>query len=380
VKVALDISCLALNPHSGLAEVARNLLSHMVSIAKRDEITVFKNYFRGVGGVTPFLQSGIRHYSLRIPPRIVGWWWKKDWPLLDTYLRDIDVFHGLHVQVPPARKIKTVLTVHDCRYLALPHLYKADEVEAYRKQMTQSLNRATRIGADSEFTRRELSSYFSIPEDRIRVIHNGFKPWSQQVAGGEEKAQVFLERRKIPQSYLLFLGVLDPRKNLRNLIEAFSRCKGKTSHFPDLLLVGIHYEHWIKSEEAQRAGALGVFNRIHVAGVIEKDLVWSLTKKAVALCYPSLYEGFGFPPLEAMSVGVPVLAGRASSIPEVAGEAACLVDPLNIEEMTEGLTRIVSDTTYRQELIRLGHERVTKFSWEKFATQYLSLYHEAVHS
>ena len=112
------------------------------------------NYFRGVGEDPTLQYSGITNYSLRIPPRLVGWWWKKNWPSLDTFLPEVDVFHGLHVQVPPTRKMKTVLTVHDCRYLALPHFYKADEVQAYRDLMTQSLKRANQIGADSEFTRR----------------------------------------------------------------------------------------------------------------------------------------------------------------------------------------------------------------------------------
>ncbi|GJL65834.1 MAG: glycosyl transferase family 1 [Nitrospirales bacterium] len=380
VKIALDASCLVLNPSSGLAEVARNLVDHLPLVTQHHSYSLFMNYFRKSAATAVPSSFDEETNILRMPRRIVDWWWRRNWPSLDMYVRGVDVFHGLHIQVPPTRKIRTVLTVHDCRYLALPTLYPEEEVKTYREQMTRSLRRADQIGADSEFTRQELLSYFSLPEERVKVIHNGFRPWTPHTAHWEKKVQQFLEEQMIPQPYLLYLGVLDPRKNILNLIEALARCKEKRRDFPDLLLVGIVRDQWMNSKEARRARELRVFDCIHIAGVLEKDLAWGLTKKSLALCYPSLYEGFGFPPLEAMSVGVPVLAGRSSSIPEVTGDAACLVDPFNVEEMAEGLNRIVSDSSYRHILTQAGYQRVKFFSWKKTVEQYISLYHEAANS
>ncbi len=369
-----------INPWSGLAEVVRNFVGHLPGVMGKNQIVLFNNYFRGNISDFDFSSLEISTRFLRVPRRMVDWWWKQNWPPLDQYLKGVDVFHGLHLQVPPTRKIKTVLTVHDCRYLALPQFYSANEVKTYREQMTRSLDRADRIGADSEFTRQEILSYFPIHEDRVKVIHNGFSPWVAQDAHWEENVTRFLEEKNIPQSYLLYLGVLDPRKNLRNLIDALASSKAKSKEFPDLLLVGIERKQWMKSEEARRARELEIFGHIHIAGLLEKDLAWGLTQKSLALCYPSLYEGFGFPPLEAMSAGVPVLAGRSSSIPEICGDAACFVDPLNIEEMSEGLNKIVSDSDYRQVLIQSGYRRIQQFSWQKAVEQYVSLYHEAANS
>ena len=380
MKVALDTSCLMINPWSGLAEVVRNFVDHLPGVMEKSQIVLFNNYFRGNISDFDFSSLEISTRFLRVPRRMVDWWWKQSWPPLDEYLKGVDVFHGLHLQVPPTRKIKTVLTVHDCRYLALPQFYSTNEVKAYREQMTRSLDRADRIGADSEFTRQEILSYFPIHEDRVKVIHNGFSPWVAQDVHWEENVTRFLEKNNIPQQFLLYLGVLDPRKNLWNLIEALAISKTKSKEFPDLLLVGIEHEQWMRSEEARRAKELEIFNHIHIAGLLEKNLAWGLTQKALALCYPSLYEGFGFPPLEAMSAGVPVLAGRSSSIPEICGDAACFVDPLNIEEMSEGLNKIVSDSEYRQFLIQSGHRRIQKFSWQKAVEQYVLLYHEAANS
>ena len=126
------------------------------------------------------------------------------------------------------------------------------------------------------------------------------------------------------------------------------------------------------------ARELGLFDRIHLAGILEKDVLLGLTEKALALCYPSLYEGFGFPPLEAMSLGIPVLAANCSAIPEVTGHAACLVDPMSVDGIAEGLRKIVFDNDYRQGLIEAGYKQITSFSWGKAAAEYINLYKEVL--
>ena len=133
------------------------------------------------------------------------------------------MYHSLHIQVPPTSRMKTVLTVHDCRYLALPTLYAVHEVEEYRRWMKISLNRVERVATVSEFTRQELLSHFPIPEERIRVIHNGFSPYVPEGDDGEERIEYFMSENQLPQTYLLFAGALDPRKKLSRLIQAFAQ-------------------------------------------------------------------------------------------------------------------------------------------------------------
>jgi len=167
---------------------------------------------------------------------------------------------------------------------------------------------------------------------------------------------------------------LDPRKNLERLIEAIAQCRQDVDDFPDLVIAGISLVEWNNSTCARKAKKLGVFDHIHICGVVEKDVLAGLMQKAHALCYPSLYEGFGFPPLEAMSLGVPVLAGRGSSISEVSGPAACLVDPTSVDDMAHGVSKIVFDDNYRSDLIESGYQQIEKFSWEKAAAEYMDLY------
>jgi len=380
MKIAIDSSCLIVNRFSGLSEVIHNLLLHLPHVAENNHFALFMNYFRTTKNARNISYPGTVNHFLRLPRRLVELWWKYDWPPFDLYLKRIDVFHSLHIQVPPTRNIKTVLTVHDCRYLAFPELYKSQEVEDYQRQMKISLNRVDMVATVSEFARQEVLTYFSIPEDRVKAIHNGFNPYPRDVGYNSEKVNRFIEKKKLPQSYLLYTGVLDPRKNLERLIEAIAQCREETHDFPDLVIVGVFPDQWVKSDQVNRARELGVLDHIHLGGVVEKDILCGLTKKAMALCYPSLYEGFGFPPLEAMSLGVPVLAGKSSSIPEVTGDAACLVDPLSVDDIAQGLSKIVYDNEYRQTLIELGYQQIKKFSWQKAAAEYINLYQEALTS
>jgi glycosyltransferase involved in cell wall biosynthesis len=307
-------------------------------------------------------------------------WWKFGWPSIDFCLAQKDIYHSLHIQIPPTKKIKTILTVHDCRFLALPNLYSQNEVEKYKNQMTFSLARADMVTTVSEFTRKEILNYFSFPEDRIRVIQNGFNSSCTGEDCGQKEKHAFIERSNIPQSYLLYIGSLDPRKNLERLIEAIARCKKETPDFPDLAVAGISQQQWLNSNIAIRAKELALSDHIHLCGVVEKSILLGLIKNSLALCYPSLYEGFGFPPLEAMSLGVPVLAGKQSSIPEVTGKAACLVDPLSIDAIAQGLGRLVFDSNFRQYLSESGYEQVKRFSWREAALEYIDLYKEVLNS
>lgn len=380
MKIAIDSSCLIVNRFSGLSEVVHNLLLHLPHVAENNHFALFMNYFRATKNVKKISYPGTVNHFLRLPRRLVEWWWKHAWPPLDYYFKGMDVYHSLHIQIPPTRDIKTILTVHDCRYLAFPELYKQHEVESYRRQMKISLNRVDLVATVSEFTRQEILTYFQISENRVRVIHNGFSPCRLDKDRQEEKPNRFIVEKNLPQEYLLYVGVLDPRKNLGRLIEAIGQCRQEIHDFPDLVIAGVSYEEWHKSDQARRARESGLLDNIYLSGVVEKDILWGLTQKATALCYPSLYEGFGFPPLEAMSLGIPVLAGKSSSIPEVTGNAACLVNPLNVNDIAHGLRRIVFDSEYRQILIESGYRQIKKFSWQKAAIEYISLYQEALTS
>lgn len=377
MKVVIDASCLVINPFSGLSEVVHNLLLHLPHVDGGEDLSLFINYFRKGKTGRDLEYPGTTNRFCRVPRRIMDGWWRLGRPAIDFLLADADVYHSLHVQVPPTRKMKTVLTVHDCRYAALPELYHPRAVEKYRRQMKVSLDRADMVNTVSEFTRRELLHYFSFPENRTRVIYNGFDG-GQTAADGAAETKAFVEQKRLPGDYLFFVGSLDPRKNLKRLIEAVAICRQETRDFPDLVIAGVSAEDWAAGAVSKAARQPGVFDHVHLCGTVDRKILTGLTRGACALCYPSLYEGFGFPPLEAMSLDVPVLAGNRSSIPEISGPAACLVDPASVDDIARGLTRIVFDSEYRRNLVETGRRHVRKYSWRKAAAEYMNLYHEVV--
>lgn len=370
MRIAVDASSLAINPFSGLSQVVHSLLRHLPAAGAGNQFISYVNFFRKHAAGKDIFCPGVTPHYFRFPRRLMAGWWRFGWPPVDSFLPETDLFHSLHIQVPPTRKIKTVLTVHDCRYLALPALYDPREVETYRREMKRFLERVDMVAVVSEFTRQELVSHFSFPEDRIRVIYNGFDPLRPSESGCNR----ILDAEAPSQPYLLYIGVLDPRKNLDRLIEALARCRQAADDFPDLVIAGVSPGKWHGSKYALKAKRSGVFDHIHLRGVVGRDILMNLLQKACGLCYPSLYEGFGFPPLEAMSLSVPVLAGKGSSISEVTGPAACLVDPMNVDDMAQGLRRIVFDDDYRRGLIERGHRQIKKFSWKKAAAEYMDLY------
>ena len=136
MKIVIDTSCLVINPYSGLSEVTHNLLLNLPLVAENDHFNLFMNYFRAGKNAKNIYYPATSNHFLRLPRKLVNLWWRFNWPPIDYYLKGMDVFHSLHIQIPPSKNIKKVLTVHDCRYLALPELYKHHEVENYRHQMT----------------------------------------------------------------------------------------------------------------------------------------------------------------------------------------------------------------------------------------------------
>ena len=380
MKIAIDASSLLINRFSGLSEVVHNLLLHLPNVDAHHDFTLFANYFRNRTMAGNFSYPGTINNFCRIPRRFTALWWKLGWPPIDIYFAETDIYHSFHLQIPPAKRIKTILTVHDCRFLALPNLYPQREVENYKNQMFKSLARADMVTTVSEFTRKEVLSYFSFPEDRVRVIPNGVDTsWIDRCYCGD-KAKSSGKEINLPQNYLLYIGSLDPRKNLKRLFEAIARCKKETPDFPDLAIAGVSQEQWLSSNQAVSVKELSLTDHIHLCGIVERNILCVLIKNALALCYPSLYEGFGFPPLEAMSLGVPVLASKSSSLPEVTGQAACLVDPVSVDRIAEGLNKIVFDNEYREDLIESGYQQVKRFSWTNAAAKYINLYKEILDS
>lgn len=285
---------------------------------------------------------------------------------------DADIFHFFASVVPPKIKGKVVLTIHDLLFLRFPEAVDEKYFKFIRNEQGKSLERADWIIAVSEFTKKEIIDFFDISPEKISVVYNGVNPEQFNSPIDTSFAKKIKKKYNLPEKYFLHVGTLQPRKNLERLVLGYNEyCRGKNKD-EHLVLAGTK---WHKFEPLmEKIVELDLESKVHVIGYIEEKEKPLIYKMAQALVFPSLYEGFGIPPLEAMAAGVPVAAARSSAIPEVVGEAAYLFDPYCSDEIATALEEISGNYQLRDNLIKKGHERIKKFTWRKAATQTIEIY------
>lgn len=281
--------------------------------------------------------------------------------------------HVVPLRVPAG--LPVAVTVHDLGYEYFPDAHPLRQRVYLRWSTRHSARRATLLFAVSRATARDLHRLYHVPREKIRVVYPGLPTLPHPLPSSEEVREV-QARYGLTAPYFLFVGTLHPRKNLLRTLDAFARLGAPASDTSPS--VGVHLvlagkAGWLSEPILARARAADLRGRVHVLGYVpDRDLV-ALLKGAVALVFPSLHEGFGFPVLEAQALGVPVLTSTGSSLPEVAGDAALLVDPFDVSGIAEGMRRLLNDVSLRDDLARRGKRNVMRFSWERTASQVLEM-------
>jgi glycosyltransferase involved in cell wall biosynthesis len=285
---------------------------------------------------------------------------------------NLDLFWGPTHRLPRflSKKIARVVTIHDLVWkyagTTMPRISRL--VEQYL--MPDAIRLADRIVADSHSTAEAIAGEFPWAKDRIRVVHLG------TTAFPEPSGFSALQDFGIDRPYFLFVGTLEPRKNLRRLLEAYASLDGEIRQQTLLVIAG--GKGWGNVDLSAMVHTLGVTDSVRLTGYVSEGQLSTLYAHARFLAMPSLYEGFGLPLVEAMSFGVPVLTSSCSSLPEVAGDAGILVDPENIDSMASGLLQMLKDETLRNELSIRARVNAARFSWEKTARETMEIFDEAV--
>jgi len=283
-----------------------------------------------------------------------------------------DLVHLPSTIIPPFLPCPAVVTVHDLAWAHYPEAYRQDDLRMQRVAVRGAAQRAARIIAVSETTALDLHARFAIPKERISVIPLAVSP-RFSAEGPRLSGRAFPGAERLAAGYLLYVGRLDPRKNLLRLLEAYRRlCAGMPT--PPLVLAGPTTAH--ASELAAAAQRLAIEGQVIFAGYVPEDELPALYRSAGLFLYPSLYEGFGLPVLEAMACGIPAIASDRSSLPEVAGDAALLVDPENVERLTEAMSLLLTDEALRTGLIARGLARSRLFTWERTARETIEVYRQ----
>ena len=353
--IGIDASRSVAKKRTGTENYSLNLVCHLLALQSDHRYRLYFNR-------PPTCEFRIPNSEFRIMPS----------PRLWTHLRlswemarrppDL-LFVPAHV-LPIVHPRRSVVTIHDLGYLCYPEAHRLLDRLYLDLSTRYNARAATHLIADSSVTKRDLIERYSIEPDKITVVYPGYDKTTFQPVRDEEAIEAVKARHNIAGDYILFVGTLQPRKNLTRLIEAFSNLQYP---IPNIQLVIAGKKGWLYREIFCQVEELGLEEKVVFMGYVPEGDLPALLSGARLFVFPSLYEGFGLPVLEALACGTPVVCSNASSLPEVAGDAAVLVDPLDVEGLTAAMKRVLGDEELRAGLIERGFEQARRFSWEKCA-------------
>ncbi len=299
-------------------------------------------------------------------------WEQIVWPW-DARKHELDLLHSMAFVTPLWQSRPTMLTVYDLSFLHFPERFPRLQRRYLQSQTKRSCRAAKRVVTISESGRHDVHNYYGVPLERIDVVYPGvderFHPCS-----AEQIAQ-FRERQQLPEQFLLHVGTLQPRKNIPILVEAMAQLKR-----PDLPLVLVGGKGWHYSEIFERIARLGLNKQVRLTGYVADEELPYWYSAATALVFPSVYEGFGLPVLQAMACGAPVVASNSSSIPEAAGDAALLFAPHDIEQLVSHLQAVLDDQQQAETMRRRGLAHAHQFTWQRAGAEMAAAFLSALAS
>ena len=286
----------------------------------------------------------------------------------------VDLFHAPHYVVSPLTRCPYVVTIHDCIHLRFPEYLPNRMAYTYAlAMMRMAARRARRVLTVSEASKQDILHYLQVPAEKVEVIYNALDE-RLAVAPSAEDIDRVRQRFLLTSPFVLYAGNIKPHKNIDRLIEAFSLLRKAGREDLKLVIIGDEISKYPRLRRLVHR--LQLDRQVRFLGFVPDATLAALYGLASVFVFPSLYEGFGLPPLEAMAFGTPVVTSNVSSLPEVVGDAALLIDPLSPVEISSAIGRVLDDDALRAELVRRGHERVKTFSWARSVKRIREVYDE----
>ncbi|MFH1111725.1 MAG: glycosyltransferase family 1 protein [Patescibacteria group bacterium] len=382
MRLAIDIRCLQDKYWTGVADYTWNIINELNNHERPVDLLYYANCWRQKNNLPDNIKNGknliITHYPNKLQNFLLRYGlWKNLDQLMANHGQKPDIFWlpNLHFY-KLSHQIKKVLTIHDLSFIHFPQFFSKKKrwwyLAAMKKLLKNKLNDFDTVIAVSNHTKNDLVSLYPDIEKKIKVVWSGvgnefFVPPSQ--------AEIYnvAHEYDLPKNFLLSVSTIEPRKNHILLLKAYEQILSKNPDFIyDLIMVGSR--GWLWQPVIKHWKNMKHSHRVHFVGFVPIEVLKVLYSKAKLFLYPSLYEGFGFPPLEAMAVGTPCLVSSSSSLPEIVEQAAILLDPWVVDEWVETILMMVDNEALRQKYIYAGQQQAQKFSWKTAAAQTHNLF------
>jgi len=373
MKIAIDASRAA-NEKAGIGRYTKEIIENLLKIDKVNQYILFFSYFRRDKEKERYIESlkacrpaRVKVKFLKIPGSLKEetWQWKINW--LEKFLDEPDVFFApSFFEVNFGLKTPQVMTIHDLTTFMYPEHRGREVSSRLSKRVKEAAQIATKIITLSRSAATDAEKFLQVPSSKIEVIYPGLSVLA--------RASNNLPEGLKSKSYLLYVGTIEPRKNLIGLLRSYEMLPERLQKKYPLVIVGA--KGWNTGKIWRVLKSLKSKENIKFMGYLPDSILAKLYKEAAIFAYPSLYEGFGLPPLEALSFGLPVVTSNCSSLPEVTGEAAVQIDPTDNKSIARAIQRLLGDSSARIDLGKKGKKQARKFSWEKAAKETLKVFEE----
>ncbi|MFC2034336.1 glycosyltransferase family 4 protein [Chloroflexota bacterium] len=374
MRIGIDYT-LAVTETAGIARHIREIVASLLEIDHENEyILVVASDAQG--DIINTLSRKVEVHKLPFSNKTARKLWHQfglPFPL-EFLTTQFDVFHSPDFLLPPLRKAQGIVTIHDLAHILYPQYTDPRIVKYFTKAVNRSLERAKKVVAVSESTKKDIVKLLGVDADKIDVVYNAVDEMFVPIKD-KKQLSVVKDKYKIDHPFILSIGSIQPRKNLQRLIEAYGIIHQDKEINHQLLLIG--GAQWLAGDLKKKIEKLGLQDDVRFLGFVPDEDLPHLITLADVFSFPSLYEGFGIPPLEALACGTPVVSSNAPAMPEVLGDAAILVDPMNINALAEALKRSLLDKELRSKLVKKGLKRSKIFTWENAAKKQLEVYQKA---
>lgn len=372
IKVNIDVQSVVGNI-TGVGKYTKHLVETMDQMSgETNDMDLSMFYF-------DFKRKGVKIQSEHLRRHAVQWapgclfsqsWKYLNFPPYNWLAGSADLYHFPNFIVRPVQKGKCVATIHDLAFIRYPETLESGNLKFLNRSIYETIRRADGIIAVSDYIAGELQQLLNVDPRLIHVIHEGLPPLTQQETTWN--TQELRKKFDLPERFLLTVGTIEPRKNHPFLIDIMELLPDDI-HLVIVGGLGWKYEPFLKKLHQSPAA-----KRIHMPGYITDEALQALYHTADLFVYPTIYEGFGFPPLEAMQRGLPVVSAQVGPLPEVLGDAAAWINGFDAREWKEHITHLLNDHAKRTLMQELGHEQVKQYTWEKTVQQTLHVYRKLV--